>query len=344
MPDANVDVAVLGGAGRIGLPNPLAPAIRAIDGARRAADWPWNLFLPVVFVLGSAVALLNLILVPGLLGWHAPIYTDATRAWLTGADPWQVGPRDLVFAGPPPMLALFLPFVSLPDRLIAMISLVGCAAVAVAMLRRLHLPAYWIAFPPLFQAVVLGHPEVPLAALLLFGGALGGLSTIVKPYMAFVLVAERRWRALAVALVVFVVTLPLLPWSTFIAELPMITQNLARQARGDSVFGDPLLMTIGAVALLALGPRRGLWLATPLMWPYAQPLYKVSTVPALSPIVAAFWALPIPGLTLAGVVIQAVAVQIGRRRPLPAWLAAGTSDVVPGGTSLTASAKAGAPA
>jgi Glycosyltransferase family 87 len=83
-----------------------------------------------------------------------------------------VGPQDVVFAGPPPMLGLFLPFAGMPDDLVRLIWVSGTAAIAVWMLRRLGLPGYWLGFPPIFEVIVLGHPEVLLAGLLLFGGAL----------------------------------------------------------------------------------------------------------------------------------------------------------------------------
>ena len=55
------------------------------------------------------------------------------------------------------------------------------------------------------------------------------------------------------------------------------------------------------VALSVIGVPRGLWLAVPVLWPAAQPLYKVPSLPAMSPAIALFWAIPIPGLTIAGV-------------------------------------------
>ena len=304
----------------MGRPRRRDPAL--IARIRSAPDWPWNVVLPIAFAIGSARSLIT-IFVPGLAGSHARIYTEATRAWLDGADPWQVGPQDVVFAGPPPMLALFVPFAGLPDDLIRLIWVAGTAAIAIWMLRRLGLPGYWLGFPPIFQVIVLGHPEVALVALLLFGGVLGGLSPLVKPYMGLALVAERRWRAIVVGVVAFLVTLPFLPWPRFIAELPTISATLTQQAHGDGVFGEPVLMVLAALALLALGPRLALWLATPLLWPSVQPSYKIMTLPVLTPLVAAFWALPIPGSTLAGVVVQAVVVQVAKRRALPAWLAAG---------------------
>jgi hypothetical protein len=136
-------------------------------------------------------------------------------------------------------------------------------------------------------------------------------------------VAERRWPALALAAIVVVATLPILPWARFVTEAGTIAATLARQDHGDAVFGDPLLMGAGIVALASLGVRRALWLAVPLLWPYAQPIYKTMTLPVLSPVLALAWALPVSGATLVGVIALAALVMLDRVRPLPRWLKAG---------------------
>jgi hypothetical protein len=57
------------------------------------------------------------------------------------------------------------------------------------------------------------------------------------------------------------------------------------------------------------------------------------TLPVLTPVVAAAWALPVPGATLAGVVIQAVLERIDHARRLPPLLRAGISPVTPIGSA-----------
>jgi len=260
------------------------------------------------------------VLVPAIIGSHAVIYTEAARAWIAGGDPWQVGPPAVVFAGPPPMLLPFLPFVALPGLAVRATWVVGSFVVAVWSLRRFGLPAYWIGFPPLVEAIVLGHPEVLLLGLLALRGPLSGLAVIVKPYAGLPLLAERRWGALALAAIALVVTIPVLPWPRFMAELPAIASTLVRQSAGDSTFGQPLLMIIGAVALASLGLRRALWLSVPVLWPYAQPIYKVVTVPALSPLLALAWSIPIPGSTLAGLILEATLLLLLRHDRLPRQL------------------------
>jgi uncharacterized protein (TIGR03382 family) len=268
---------------------------------------------------------------PGILGSHAVIYTEAARAWLTGADPWQAGPPLAVFAGPPTMLLPFAPFAFLPADFTRFVWVAIDLGISIWAIRRLGLPAYWLAFPPLFEAIVLGHPEVLVLGLLVLGrdararfaAPLAGLALLVKPYAALPLVAERRIWALVVAGAATAATLLFLPWGRFVAELPAITASLARQDVGDSTYGAPLLMAIAVVALAALGPRRAMWLAVPVLWPYAQPIYKVMSIPVMPPLLAVLWAIPIPGLTLTGIVALAILTLVERRRALPPWLRGG---------------------
>jgi hypothetical protein len=279
----------------------------------------------VTFIAGASSSALVAFIQPAGLGSHANIYAAAAAAWLIGGDPWSVGPPAAVFAGPPPMLLPYLPFVLLPIDVTRLAWFIGDLVLAAWVIRRLGLRAYWLAFPPLFAAIILGHVEVLVLGLLVLRGPLAGLAALVKPYAALPLIAERRWAALLVATVAAGVTFPFLPWSRFFDEAHSIAGTLARQNVGDSVFGDPVRMAIGALALAALGYRRALWLAVPLLWPYAQPIYKAMTLPALCPIVAVAWALPVPGATFFGIVALAALVTLDRFRLLPGWLKVGIS-------------------
>jgi hypothetical protein len=283
----------------------------------------WRLLLPAVFAAVSAEFLLEAVIEPRSIGSHASIYTAAARAWISGGDPWSVGPPAAVFAGPPPMLVPFVPFTVLPLDLTRLIWVLGSLVLAILIIRRLRLPGWWIGFPPIAQVIHLGHPEILLLALIVFGGPLAGLAPLVKPYFGPALLAERRWRAIGVGLLVFLATFPFLPWAAFFERLPSITATLARQSIGDSVFGQPIPMVVAIVVLASLGPRRALWLAGPILWPSAQPFYKVACVPAMSPLLAVFWAIPIPGFTLGGLIVVAVAERYVAARGGPSWLQAG---------------------
>lgn len=296
--------------------------LRALD-ARRA----WDALLIAAFIPGAAYWAFIALIYPIGIGSHANIYTDAAAAWLHGADPWLVGPPTAIFAGPPTMLLPFVPFIPLPIDVTRMAWFVADLLIAVWVFRRLAMPVYWLAFPPVFSAIVLGHIEILVLAAIVVGGAFSGLAAFIKPYAVLPLIAERRWSALIVAAVATAVTMPLLPWTRFFAEYGAITATLARQDVGDSVFGQPLPMLVGGAALLALGPRRALWLAVPLLWPYAQTIYKSMTIPMLTPVIAFFWALPFEGATLAGVVALAGMVTLARVRKLPRFLATGIEPI-----------------
>jgi hypothetical protein len=185
------------------------------------------------------------------------------------------------------------------------------------------LPACYLAFPPIFQSIVLGHPEILMLWLVLFAGPSAGVAAAIKPYIVLPLMAERMTKAVLVSGVVILVTAPFLPWQRFIDELPVIVETLERQSQGDSVIQQPVLVLIAIVALASFGVRRGLWLAGPVLWPAAQPIYKVITTPALSPFLAIMWAIPVPGLTLFALVLESVMLMVARRQRLPDWLMAG---------------------
>jgi hypothetical protein len=289
-------------------------------------DRIWDIALVAAFTFGSVVAVFPSVLYPTLIGSHAVIYTAAAAAMVSGGDPWVVGPPGAIFAGPPTMLISFMPFIPLPETVIRASWIAIDIAVAIWAIRRAGLPGYWIAFPPLVQSIVLGHPEVLLLGLVVVPGALSGLAVLVKPYGVVPLLAEHRWRALVVAAMALVVTAPFVAWPRFLLELPKIALTIARGNNGDPVFGDPVPMAIAIVALLALGLRRALWLSVPVLWPYAQPNYKVMTIPAIAPVLAIAWAIPIPGFTLGGIVVLAALVTLNRWRPLPAWLQSGIRD------------------
>jgi len=281
---------------------------------------PWGLILPAVFIVVSGWQSAGAMLEWKLIGSHALIYTEAARTWLAGGDPWSVGPPSVVFAGPPTMLLPFVPFALLAGEITRWAWVLGDLAVAIAVLKALKLPAWWLAFPPLVSAIELGHPEVLILGLLLVKGPIAGLAAVVKPYAVLPLVAERNWSGLAVAAITVVVTVPFLPWGMFMTNMPHITATLASQWVGDSVYGQPVLMSLILVAAVPLGLRRFLWLATPVLWPYAQPIYKVPSLPMMSPLIALAWSIPIPGMTAVGLLGAASLCLVARRWALPPWL------------------------
>ena len=105
-------------------------------------------------------------------GWDALIYHAAARALLAGGDPWAPLGTASTFAGPPSSLLPYLATSWLPDA--SLVGLwTGLAAIsAVFVLRRLHLPAWWLMFPPVSVAILAGSSALPVMALLVRGGGL----------------------------------------------------------------------------------------------------------------------------------------------------------------------------
>ena len=266
---------------------------------------PGDLVLVVVFAIVTGRLIAPYLALPWALGGDARVYAEAARMWLTGGDPWaeQVGTA-VIFAAPPHGLLFFAPFAMLPPVVIGTTWAVGLFVISTLAVLRLRLPLWWLAFPPLSNAILVGSLDALAFALLVLGP--GWLAPIAKPYAAFGLLAERRFRAIAVAAGLSVVLLAILPWQRFLAEFGQITAALALHSEDLSSFGEPIGMAIGVVALASLGWRRGWWLATPVLWPSTQLHYAAVSIPGLTRITALFFALPVPGAPLVGVLLAAV--------------------------------------
>lgn len=289
------------------------------------------MILPVTFALMSGRYLIAFLVEPQALGYDARLYANAARAMLAGGDPWAVTVNGS-FAGPPTTLIPYLPFAWLRPELVAALWIVGNLVLAAYLLRRLSLPPWWLAFPPLFGVIIGGGVEIVMVALLLLGGRVAGLSVVLKPYAALPLLAQRRWRQLVLGGLVGLASLLVLPWGQFIASLPTIRDRLAFQSFGQNAFGVPLLMVVGVLALLALG-RRGIWFATPVLWPYPQSYYGLMCLPVLSPLIAFCWALPIPQALLIGAGAEALVLLYQRADgPVPIL---GRRAVVDGGDGVS---------
>ena len=134
----------------------------------------------------------------------------ATRAWLSGGDPWQVQLAGNYFAAPPPTLLPLVPFALLPPELGYLALALVVAIGAVASVWILRLPWWWLLFPPLVQSVISGNVQSLLVPLILVGA--GPVAALLKVYAAVPLVILGRWRALIVLAGVLLITAPILPW------------------------------------------------------------------------------------------------------------------------------------
>jgi hypothetical protein len=258
-------------------------------------------------------------------GWDATIYTNAARALLSSGDPWGLVDPAGKFAGPPPSLLPYLPFTWLPDPVVAVGWMAVAALCAIYILRRLHLPAWWLLFPPLTVAILTGGTALPVTALLVRGGALAeGAAIAFRAYAAVPLAVLGRWRAFVVALAILIVTWPFLDWPRFLGDVAGINATFIEQTKGgQSAASVPWLIPVAVVCLLLLGRRRAAWLLVPALWPYTQGYYGVIAMPVVAeaPFVALAMAannLPgiFPGLIVAGLVAQVVAE--GLRSPAEA--------------------------
>jgi len=281
---------------------------------------------PVWFISLSALRLS--VLIPTTPGYDGMLYRDATLRWLSGGDPWAVQPGQAVFAAPPPTLLAMLPFAILPEP-VARILLVGLGIVAsVWMIRRLRLPLWWLAFPPLVDGVYIANPHVFVVPLILVGAA--PVAIIVKLYAGAVPALRLQIRALAVTAGLFLVTAPFLPWGQFIDRWPQVSAAHASQSGGGglSVWATPLLLPVAIVAAIIVGREQLAWWSVAVFWPFTQWYYASLAIPVLTPLAAMALAAPIPGATTLGLSIAAV--EALRRNRRTAHVASATASSGPG--------------
>jgi hypothetical protein len=289
-----------------GLPDRVADRVATIDWAyvRRMTAW----VAPLIFAALSLVVVLKLkyLDTPQWIGIDARLYAAAARSMLQGGDPWAVSEAGIYFAAPPPTLLPFIPFAFAGPLLTTVVWMGGSAILAVLAVRSLRRPLWWALFPPIVDGILAGNPDVAvLAVLVMAGGRWSAAAPFLKIYAIVPMIGERRWRSVLIAVVALLVTAPLLPWARWINEYGVISGHLSSTSATTSVFGQPVLMVVAAVALLALGIRRAGWLAVPLLWPSTQFHYAALAVPGLTPFLALAWCYPQPEVWLAAVVVAA---------------------------------------
>ena len=267
------------------------------------------LWFTIESVLGIAVAAKD----TTYMFFDARLYLEAARAWLAGGNPWDVQLAGNYFAAPPPTLLVFAPFTVLPAGLAVGIIALVVVAGAVATVRLLQLPWWWLLFPPLVQACLSANVQTLIVPLILLPG--GALAIILKIYAGLPLLILGRWRSLLLAAGAVMATVPLLPWGTYIDEFALISQRLADQSKltlpmGLLLFLSPLVV----LALIVVGRERAAWLVVPAIWPSQQFYYGTIAMPSRSKIATALIALPVPGNGLLALGVLALVTSLHRDR------------------------------
>lgn len=274
-------------------------------------------WLPVWFAANAVVGIANSAKDTALLYFDARLYLDATRTWLAGGDPWSVSLAGNYFAAPPPTLLVHAPLALLPIDIGVAITAALVITGGVATVALLRLPWWWILFPPLVQCMLSANVQGLLIPLILL--RVGWLAGLLKIYAGVPLAVLGRWRQLAILLGVIVVTIPLLPWATFIERYPEIAANLEEQTH----YALPTLLLIVAapfalVAMSVIGRDRAAWLAVPALWPSQQYYYGSLAMGTRDRIAVAVVALPVPGSGLLALFVVALAAwRRGARPHLP---------------------------
>jgi hypothetical protein len=270
-----------------------------------------DLVLMVWFAINTGILLAPYLAYPWAFGGDARVYAQAAGLWLEGQDPYAPLPNTAVsLVSHPHLLLFYAPFAGLPPTVVGLTWTIGLLLLSAMALRRLGLPLWWLAFPPLADAIRWGSVDALLLPLLVIGPR--WLAPIAKPFAGLPLLADRHWRDAVISVLLGIALIAILPWRQFFSHLPDIATEIGLNAQDLSAFGEPVAMLAGAIALVSLGWRRGLWLATPVLWPSTQLHYAAMTVPALSRSVAFFFALPVPGAPVIGVIVGAI---LARWRP-----------------------------
>jgi hypothetical protein len=263
------------------------------------------IFVAAWFIVISVIRI-SALLPAGEPGYDGMLYREATIRWLAGDDPWQIPESGAVFAAPPPTLLAMVPFAVLPSDLARPLLIVLGVAATIWMIRRLKLPYWWLAFPPLVDGLWIANPHVFVAPLIVAG--LSPLATFVKVYAAAVPTIRLDGRALVWTAALLLATVPFLPWGLFLERWPDVSQALRDQSAGGglSVWATPLLLPVALVAGLMLGRERLAWWSIPVFWPYTQWYYASAVMPVLTPFAAVALSVPVPGATTVAIVIALV--------------------------------------
>jgi hypothetical protein len=277
--------------------------------------------LPVMFIV-LASGKVQAALLRGSLGIDAEIYYRASVAFLAGTNPWdafainEVSGRVYHFSALPTMVLIGVPFTLLPESVAVALVIVLAALASVYVVRKLGLPWYWLAFPPLVEGVLSANPSLLVLALLLSGFA--WIAPLLKVYAFVPMVGEGWWRAFTIGAGVLVATVLVFPdlWLAYLADFLTNSGRLMVEANGGhSAMRDPWLLagTVIALVLIVRVDRRGAgWLMVPALWPASQFHWSTLAMPVMTPALALLLAIPEKGMPAVAVMVYAII----RRRDL----------------------------
>ena len=164
-------------------------------------------------------------------------------------------------------------------------------------------------FWPIVDGAMVGNPDVAvLFTLVIAGRRFDVVAPILKVYAVFPLLGERRWRSLLALSLIVLISALILPWAQWLQAMPSSARAFEAVAQPSAALGNPALLIVAVIALASLGFRRAAWLAVPVLWPWTQPHYFAMSTPALTPLLAIVWGLPVamPALVLTGIVVTAI--------------------------------------
>ena len=251
------------------------------------------------------------------IGIDARIYYRGVAAWLDGSNPWDaavtVGGAAYHYAGSPVTTILLAWSALFSEDVFTVLWLGLSLGAAVFTLHRVHLPIWWLLFPPISEALFSGNPQLVVLALILCNSSwLAAIGTGLKVYAFIPLAGEGRWRTIGLAVLLNAATFLIAPdlWFRYIDEFSQISSRLQYESiEGFSAFYFPMLLavTVVALAILALRDRRAAgWLTVPAIWPASQLHYSTMALPVMSPFLAVFLAVPLLRLPPQIIIVEVV--------------------------------------
>jgi len=262
------------------------------------------------------------------LGTDGHLYYEASAAWLSGGNPWDVFVTnrglEYHYYALPTAAVLIAPFTKIPEDLFVAIWIGIQVVAAVYVVWRLKLQWWWLAFPPLVDGILAGNPSPLVIALLVAPHpAAKAFAVLLKVYAGLPLLGERKWRAVLIAAGIVVASVLLAPglWAQFIdGSSDRTARQLIEAQGGFSAFDKPVVLA-GACLALALIARRDLrvagWLAPIAIWPGSQFHWSTLAMPVMTLPMAYLLALPGLGLPPLAVMLYAAISEVRHLRARP---------------------------